>query len=171
MQLPTGFDGSRYVSVIVDAKNRVLSMMAMRKKAQASRHAAADVDKMRGLGYKLHKWRTDNGGEFIGDSFEAVMDSHGICHSFGAPHTPESQGIVERVNGTAKRLIGKLLRDMKLPVACWTALLPGATQVTQPLHSVVHGSTGETPYESVKFPKHDRLRTYAVGDLLGLLNP
>ena len=137
IQLPTGFDGSRYVSVIVDAKSRFLSMMAIRNKAQASRHAAAYVDKMRGLGYKLHKWRTDNGGEFIGDSFETVMDSHGISHSFGAPHTPESQGIVERVNGTAKRLIGKLLRDMKLPVACWPALHPAATQQ---LNSVVHGS-------------------------------
>ena len=118
-----GFEGSKYASVIIDAKSRFMSMRALRHKHQAALHSQDYIEKMRTLGHPLRRWRTDNGGEFLGDDFEATILRSGASHSFGAPHTPESQGVVERANGTIKRLIGKLMRDMHLPLSLWPALL------------------------------------------------
>ena len=120
-EMPVAFDGSRHLSVIVDARSRFISLQALRRKDQALQHSVAYIGKLRELKHGLVNWHTGNGGEFIGDDYEKTIVSMGIHHQYGAPHTPESQGIVERANGTIKRLLGKVLRDLKLPVKCWPA--------------------------------------------------
>ena len=166
--MPAAFDGSKYMSVIVDVRSRFISLMALRHKDQALQHSVAYINKLQGLGHKIVKWHTDNGGEFLGNEYEKTLVQMGISHKFGAPHTPESQGVVERANGTIKRLMGKVLRDLQLPLHCWPALLPG---VTQQLNAVVHASTARTPYDLVNYPQHLRLPSIQMGALVGLLDP
>ncbi|CAI7907731.1 unnamed protein product [Closterium sp. NIES-53] len=54
---------------------------------------------------------TDNGGEFIGADFEAVLKKKGIQHQLTVPYNPQQNGIAERFNRTlqegARTLLGR----------------------------------------------------------------
>ena len=49
--------------------------------------------------------QTDGGSGFISRDFKIVLSKHGIAHQRIRPHTPEDNGIVERVHGTMKRAL------------------------------------------------------------------
>ncbi|CAI7885822.1 unnamed protein product [Closterium sp. NIES-53] len=44
--------------------------------------------------------RTDNGGEYTANAFTDYLSSHGINHQTSLPHTPQQNGVAERVNRT-----------------------------------------------------------------------
>jgi transposase InsO family protein len=64
----------------------------------------------------VKEWISDNGGEFANDRYKKFLTTEGIRQELGAPYTPQTQGLVERANGTVKRLLGKVLRSLQLPV-------------------------------------------------------
>lgn len=49
---------------------------------------------------------TDNGGEFVGGLYEGIFErySQHIKHETGAPWTPQSQGIIKKMNRDVKRI-------------------------------------------------------------------
>jgi len=49
---------------------------------------------------KILKVRSDHGGEFENEPFEAFCEKHGIIHEFSSPRTPQQNGVVERKNRT-----------------------------------------------------------------------
>jgi len=56
--------------------------------------------------------RTDPGSEFTNNLIKSLMRQKGIIQVFGKARTPQSQGLVERLNGTLKKLILKA-RELK----------------------------------------------------------
>ena len=42
--------------------------------------------------------RTDNGGEYLSGEFKTYLKSKGIRHELTVPHTPEQNGVAERMN-------------------------------------------------------------------------
>ena len=48
---------------------------------------------------------SDNGGEFIAAPFRSLLERHNIKQIFSQSYTPQSQGMIERFNGTMKSLI------------------------------------------------------------------
>ncbi|KAF0247298.1 MAG: hypothetical protein FD167_3300, partial [bacterium] len=53
--------------------------------------------------------RSDNGSEFISKEFKKLLQDRNIKQVFSLPHTPQSNGQVERFNGIIKRLIRQFL--------------------------------------------------------------
>ncbi len=49
--------------------------------------------------------QSDRGSEFISDPFKNLLKRLGIVHRLSRSHTPQSQGGIEKFNGTLKRLI------------------------------------------------------------------
>ena len=43
---------------------------------------------------------TDNGGEYLSNEFQTFLKSKGIRHELTIPHTPEQNGVAERMNRT-----------------------------------------------------------------------
>ncbi|CAI7933985.1 unnamed protein product, partial [Closterium sp. NIES-54] len=66
-------------------------------------------------GHKEKVIRTDNGGEFIGADFEAVLKKKGIQHQLTVPYNPQQNGVAERFNRTlqegARTLLGRAGRS------------------------------------------------------------
>ena len=54
-----------------------------------------------------HTVISDNGPQFIGQPFLALMERLGIHHTTSSPHHPESHGFIEREIGTVKTLMKK----------------------------------------------------------------
>ena len=110
-QLPKGFDGSKWTSVIVDARSRQIDLRSIKAKDLAISHAVGYIRRAESEGLRVKRWRSDNGGEFWNDEFDSLLRKEGIAQELGAPFTPETQAIVERANSTIKRLLGKILRS------------------------------------------------------------
>ena len=66
-------------------------------------------------GKKVKILRTDNGGEFTSNSFQAHLKSCGVRHELTIPKTPEQNGAAERLNRTLETTRAMLL-DAMLPV-------------------------------------------------------
>ena len=166
--LPDGAGGYKYVSVIVDAHTRRISAAALKSKDDAIVHCIQYVRMVEREGQRVKRWHSDNGGEFVNKSYIEFFVKEGIAHSTGAPYTPQSQGIVERANGTLKRLLGKTLRTLCLPVYTWPGLLPG---VIQCLNTVVHAAHGSSPYAKAGLRNATTLPELAVGDVISVIDP
>ena len=70
-------------------------------------------------GRKLKTLRSDNGGEYTSNKFEAYLKSEGICHECTIPKTPEQNGVAERLNRTLVESSRSMLLDAKLPQKFW----------------------------------------------------
>ena len=51
-------------------------------------------------GRRVKTLRTDNGGEFTSNRFQAHLKTCGIRHELTIPKTPEQNGVAERLNRT-----------------------------------------------------------------------
>ncbi|CAI7876180.1 unnamed protein product, partial [Closterium sp. NIES-53] len=112
---PTGapsLSGSRYFLTIVDDHTRAVWVYPLKTKGEI---AAAVLKEwmpraQRQSGHKVKVIRTDNGGEFIGADFEAVLKKKGIQHQLTVPYNPQQNGMAERFNRTlqegARTLLG-----------------------------------------------------------------
>ena len=75
-------------------------------KSKATTNVIAGMKKMiRQFDQNPSSIRSDNGSEFISKQFKALMKREGIKQVFSLPSKPQSNGEVERFNGTLKRMI------------------------------------------------------------------
>ena len=97
----------------------------------------------------------------------SFLAKKGIWRDPGPAWTPQAQGLVERVNGTIKRLLGKVLRELKLPAAVWPGLLAG---VVQQLNGLVHSALGESPYKKAGDARAEEMPELAVSDVVSVMD-
>ena len=57
---------------------------------------------------QIKVFRSDNGGEYTSNQFQAYLKGQGIVHQTSAPHTPQQNGVAERAN----RMIVEMARSM-----------------------------------------------------------
>ena len=83
---------------------------------------------------------TDNGSEFTGPEFTKLLDVFGIQQIFTSPRHPQSNGMIERDNGSITHCIRKLVDEGHTN---WDVLLP---HVVYALNTSVHDVTGFSPF-------------------------
>ncbi|CAI7799110.1 unnamed protein product [Closterium sp. NIES-54] len=117
--------GSRYFLTIVDDHRRAVWVYPLKTKGEV---AAAVLKEwmpraQRESGHKVKVIRTDNGGEFIGADFEAVLKKKGIQHQLTVPYNPQQNGMGERFNRTLQEGARTLLGRAGLPDPFWVTAL------------------------------------------------
>ncbi|CAI5993142.1 unnamed protein product [Closterium sp. NIES-64] len=117
--------GSRYFLTIVDDHTRAVWVYPLKTKGEV---AAAVLKEwmpraQRESGHKVKVIRTDNGGEFIGAVFEAVLKKKGIQHQLTVPYNPQQNGVAERFNRTLQEGARTLLGRAGLPDPFWVTAL------------------------------------------------
>ncbi|GMF54493.1 unnamed protein product [Phytophthora fragariaefolia] len=81
-------DYSRHVTVFfMKAKSEVLSKFRIYKAAME-----------KATGTTIKRLRSDNGGEYTDKLFKAYLNLNGIKHEKTVPHTPQQNGLAERMN-------------------------------------------------------------------------
>ncbi|CAI7834300.1 unnamed protein product [Closterium sp. NIES-53] len=117
--------GSRYFLTIVDDHTRAVWVYPLKTKGEVA--AAVFKEWMpraqRESGHKVKVIRTDNGGEFIGADFEAVLKKKGIQHQLTVPYNPQQNGVAERFNRTLQEGARTLLGRAGLPDPFWVTAL------------------------------------------------
>ncbi|CAI5993872.1 unnamed protein product [Closterium sp. NIES-65] len=117
--------GNRYFLTIVDDHTRAVWVYPLKTKGEV---AAAVLKEwmpraQRESGHKVKVIRTDNGGEFIGADFEAVLKKKGIQHQLTVPYNPQQNGVAERFNRTLQEGARTLLGRAGLPDPFWVTAL------------------------------------------------
>ncbi|KAG8491252.1 hypothetical protein CXB51_014428 [Gossypium anomalum] len=77
-------------------------------------------DFSRKTGKQIKYLRTDNGLEFCSNEFNRLCKSEGIVRHLTVRHTPQQNGIAERMNRTIVEKVRCMLSNANLPKSFWT---------------------------------------------------
>ena len=93
--------GKRYLVTFIDDYSRCCAVYFLRKKSEVL-SKFKDFESIVTYEYEqsIGSLRTDNGGEYVSREFEAYLKSKGIQHELTIAHTPEQNGVAERLNRT-----------------------------------------------------------------------
>lgn len=91
--------GAKYFLTFTDDYSKKFFIYVLQKKSEV-------IDKFKEfkkyveiqLEYKIKCLRTDNGLEFINKNISDFLKSNGIIHQTTVPHTPQQNGVAERMN-------------------------------------------------------------------------
>ena len=89
---------------------------------------------------KIKTLRTDNGGKFIKNEFDAYLSKHGIQHQKTVPYTPQQNGVAERKNITLVEMARCMLYSKGLHKKFWAEAVCCANYILNkvPHRSVLH---------------------------------
>jgi hypothetical protein len=90
--------------------------------------------------------RSDNGGEFISRDFDALLTERGSSRERTAAHTPQQNGVAERINRTLLNSIRAMLHDGQLDDSFWDEALRTAVNIHNRVPT--RALNGKTPHEA-----------------------
>ncbi|GJW99789.1 retrovirus-related pol polyprotein from transposon TNT 1-94 [Tanacetum coccineum] len=105
--------------------------------------------------------RTDHGREFDNEvQFCEFCNANRITHNFSAPHTPQSNGVVERKNRTLQEMSRTMLNEQSLPQKFWCSAVDTSTYILNRI--LIRAILGKTPYELLRGwkPSLDNFRVF-----------
>ena len=132
--------GINYLLVAIDGFSRFLYVETLKNKKEfnvliAYKRMLKKMDK------KPLILRSDNGKEFTNGKFREYNKKIGIKQIYGKPHAPQSQGLIERMNGTLKTMITRYILSNDKN---WLKNLP---QIVENINSAQQETTGYKPEE------------------------
>ncbi|KAJ1300258.1 hypothetical protein OPQ81_005086 [Rhizoctonia solani] len=153
--------GYRYFSVTVDDKSRKMFVHILRSKdeyEESFKQLKTSVENLTGKKVKI--LRTDGGGEFRSNKFEAWMRLHGIQHQVTEPYSSASNGVAERAIRTLNDSQRTMRADSGLPDKYWGyAILHAANVWNVTGKRFLNGRTPEEIFTG-KIPDVSRLRIF-----------
>ncbi|GJZ73655.1 retrovirus-related pol polyprotein from transposon TNT 1-94 [Tanacetum coccineum] len=97
--------------------------------------------------------RTDHGMEFDNEvQFGEFCNVNEITHNFSTPRTPQSNGVVERMNRTLQEISRTMLNEQSLPQKFWCNAVDTSTYNLNRI--LIRAILRKTPYELLKEPKN-----------------
>ena len=88
---------------------------------------------------------SDNGSEFKNTRIDDLSDEFGIRHQFLAKYTPQSNGLVERKNGTLIDMVRSMLSEYNVSHLFWVKGINMACYYSNRLYC--HPLKKKRPYE------------------------
>jgi transposase InsO family protein len=140
--------GARYFVTFIDGATRFGTVRLMKTKNEVTHEFVkfkANFEKQNNTTIKrLH---TDNGGEFVNEELESVLEEGGIERTTSAPYNPTSNGMAERINRTLMNAVRTMLTAAGLCNELWGEALLHATFLHN--HIPAAALNGISPYEAV----------------------
>ena len=143
---PESRDGYRYALSFTDDFSSAVFVYFLKNKSdtvQATEMFLADTAPYG----KIKCIRSDNGTEFTGKHYQALLSKNGIRHGTSAPFSPHQNGTSERNWRTLFDMARCLLLDSKLPKELWTYAVQTAAVVR---NRCFNNRTKQTPYSLLK---------------------
>lgn len=145
--MPTrSFGGAKYFVTFIDDYSRKVFLYPMKNKNEVFnifKNFLSFVENQHGC--KIKTLRTDNGTEYCNKQFDAFTAKHGILHQRTVPHTPEQNGVAERMNRTILEKVRCMLFDSNLSDSFWAEAATTAAYLINRIPC--RGMTDETPEE------------------------
>ncbi|GJX44706.1 retrovirus-related pol polyprotein from transposon TNT 1-94 [Tanacetum coccineum] len=141
------YRGNLYTLVVVDDYSRYTWTRFLKTKNEAFKKFEILNRKIQNqLGSFIIAIRTDHGQEFDNEvQFGAFSDAQGITHNFSAPHTKQSNGVVETKNRTLQEMSRTMLSEQSIPQKFWCNVVDTSTYILNRI--LIRPILGKTPYE------------------------
>lgn len=142
--LPHANKGFHYILTIIDVFSKyawALPVKRLGNTYEVFRDHLASIDSNQ----RPTVLQTDNGEEFTSGVFQNVLREYKIKHTTSKSHTPQSQGIIERFNGTIKRAIGLHFTEKSTK-----RYIDVLQDLVDAYNSARHRSTGQAPKDIAK---------------------
>ena len=138
--------GKKYFVTFTDDYSRYYSVYFMKYKSEVLEKFREFEAAIASSEERIRKLRTDNGGEYVSKEFEAYLKSKRIFHEVSVPHSPEQNGVAERMNNTSMELAHSMLSHAGLSNRYWAEAVATAAYIRN--HMPTAGFKEEqTPYE------------------------
>ena len=112
--------GNLYVATLLDDFTGYSAVEFVRYKSQVAEASIAVLKLWANHSeHRVKTIRTDNGGEYINETFRKFTEEHGIHHETTVPYTPEQNGKAERLNRTLAEPAVSMLHAAKFPYFLW----------------------------------------------------
>jgi hypothetical protein len=136
---------AKYFVTFIDDFSRKVFVFFLRSKSEVTEKYVEFVRFIENqTGKKVKTLRSDNGGEYINERFLNFCKQKGIHHEKTIPHTPQQNGVAERMNRTLIEKAKSLLFDADLPKCFWAEAVHHAAYLT---NRCLTSSTGKVPEE------------------------
>ena len=117
---PMSYGGNRYFITFIDDFSRKTWVYFLKEKSAALKifkefKALTEAES----NHKLVAVRSDRGGEYTSNAFQAYCKEQGIRHQLTAAYTPQQNGIAERKNRTILDMTRSMLKEKNLPKELW----------------------------------------------------
>jgi transposase InsO family protein len=139
LELPKTDEGYRYVLVFAEYVSRFVITVAM-KRSDARSVADALISRVFPLFGAARRLLSDNGGSFNAVLMQEICKILRIHKIFTSTYRPQTDGLVERMNGTLQAMLSKFVATHQKD---WPVYLPF---VTFAYNSSPQASTGESPF-------------------------
>jgi hypothetical protein len=137
--LPETIKGNKYILVFCDylTKWAVANPMPNQKTETVAQVFVEEIIFRYGTPMKL---LTDQGSNFMSEFFKSVTEMFGITKLNTSPYHPQTDGLVERFNGTLLNMISSYVNSGQTD---WDVHLSSCVYA---YNNAVHPATGETPF-------------------------
>ena len=155
-------NGEKYFVSFIDDYSRTIWIFGLRQKSdvfQTFKRFKALAENQTGRHLKI--LRTDNGGEYMGETMQNYLADKGIKHEPTAPYSPSQNGVAERGNRTIVEGTRTMLHESGLPKSLWLELAKTAAYLRN--RAPTKALDGMTPLEAWSGSKPDVSHLRAIG--------
>lgn len=143
----TSIGGNRYFIVFKCEASCYRQVFFMKEKSQALLCLKLFVNEMEAkTGWKVKKFRSDNGTEFMSKEFKDYLLGKGILGESSPAYHPMMNGLAEREMRTLKELALSMIYSNGLPVYLWAEAIHTACYLMNRVPN--RKSTTSTPFET-----------------------
>ena len=146
--LVTSKTGFRYFVTFVDDFSRMTWIYFMKNRSEVFSHFcafSAEIKTQYDVSVKI--LRSDNGKEYVSNSFQNYMSHNGILHQTSCVDTPSQNGVAERKNRHLLETARALMFQMKVPKQFWADAVSTACFLINRMPTVV--LKGDIPYKVI----------------------
>jgi len=112
--------GNRYFVTFIDNFSRYTVVYFIKKKSEVfEKFKEFEASVTNHFGCKIKTLRSDGGGEYTSTDFEQYLKMNGIRHEVTVAHTPEQNGVAERMNRTLVESARAMLAHANLSKMYW----------------------------------------------------
>lgn len=147
------FKGYKWIFTAIDLFSKKAYAFPM--KSKDSNESSKIIEKIiKEIDEHISVIRSDNGSEFTNKNFQKVLNKYDIKQILSSAYTPQSNGGIERFNGSLKQLIFKSLysNDSK----DWVSILP---TLVENYNNSKHSTIDDTPNNVSKQSDEDHEKT------------
>ena len=159
----TSISGYLYYISFTDDYSRETKVQFLKQKSEALtvfRHYEANLARQN-PGTRLRKLRSDRGGEYLSAEFDQYLKDQGIERQLTVHHSPQQNGVAERLNRTLVEHARAMLLARELPKYLWAEAINYATWLKNRLPS--RAIPGHTPYDLIHKTKPNLAQAHEFG--------
>ena len=138
--------GKKYFVTFTDDYSRCCSVYFMKHKSEVLEKFKDFETTIASSEERIRKLRTDNGDEYVSKEFEAYLKSKRILHEVSVPHSPEQNGVAERMNRTLMESARSMLSHAGLSNRYWAEAVATAAYIRNRTPTAAFKEE-QTPYE------------------------